>query len=206
MIGDAHMKKEDTINKLLDLLDKIEEESSNEEATAEIRRLISIGDVKTALSKIEKLKEENTIKLVLPNQKSKENKKKKETEKDEIDIELEDEYEDEDEEEDSKKEVIVYPKELQNPELEKVFIGLLLNNPKSISMYYFVFEDCHFEDPQLLNVYKSVLFTEGARYSSEIAKREFNFPRENKKSELLKLRLKNEISENSYNSLPINKV
>ena len=141
----------------------------------------------------------------MPNSKSKskssKNEEKSNRENDEeTDEELDKELEDEENEEsESKNDKVVYPKELQNHELEKTFMGLLLNNPKSISMYYFIFDDCYFDDPQLLNAYKSVLFTEGARYSSEIAKRDFNFPRENKKSELFKLRLKKEIDETKYN-------
>ena len=63
-----------------------------------------------------------------------------------------------------------YPIELQDEELEKTYLGLLLNNPKSISMYYFVYEDCLFDSEDLINIYKGVLFTEGAKYSSEQAK------------------------------------
>lgn len=191
------MKKDENIEKLSELLDKIKVEADNEELINEIRELLAIGNVKEALNKLKDLKESNTLKLVLPGDKKEKKKKEKieETEQDETDN-LEEFEKEEDEEEQEQEEK--YPKDLQAPELERVFIGLLLNNPKSISMYYFVFDDCFFEDKQLLNAYKSVLFTEGARYSSEMAKRDFNFPRENKKSERLKLNLKKEVAEKTY--------
>lgn len=55
----------------------------------------------------------------------------------------------------------IYPKELSNPELERKFIGLLLQDPKYIVKFYFLHQNCRFEDPELENIYKSVLFTEG---------------------------------------------
>lgn len=191
------MKKDENIEKLSELLDKIKVEADNEELINEIRELLAIGNVKEALNKLKDLKESNTLKLVLPGDKKEKKKKEKieETEQEETDNLEEFEKEDDEEEQEQEEK---YPKDLQAPELERVFIGLLLNNPKSISMYYFVFDDCFFEDKQLLNAYKSVLFTEGARYSSEIAKRDFNFPRENKKSERLKLNLKKEVAEKTY--------
>ena len=52
------------------------------------------------------------------------------------------------------REASIFPEELQNQELEKRYIGLLLNEIKAISMYYFKYEDCYFTDEQLLNIYK----------------------------------------------------
>lgn len=92
----------------------------------------------------------------------------------------------------------IYPKELQNNELEQSYIGLLLNNPKSISMYYFLYEDCLFEDENLINIYKSVLFTEGAKYSSEQAKRNFNFAKVTKEMVDLKEELRFNTQQGTY--------
>lgn len=192
------MKKQESVEKLLDLLDKIKVETDNKELIAEIRELVELGDVKTALDKLEELKQGNTLKLVLPSTKKEKDKNKEQIEEDTEEQEEDIISEESEDEEDEKTEEEKYPESLQAPELEKVYIGLLLNNPKSISMYYFLFEDCLFEDKALLNAYKSVLFTEGARYSSEIAKKDFNFPRENKKSEKLKLTLKKAVLNNSY--------
>ena len=60
----------------------------------------------------------------------------------------------------------VYPSELSDVDLEHLFIGVMLNDPKLIVKYYFPFEECYFEDSECLNVYKSILFTEGGAYSS----------------------------------------
>ena len=40
----------------------------------------------------------------------------------------------------------VFPEELLNPELEKIYIGLVLNNPRLIAKYYFIKENCLFDD------------------------------------------------------------
>ena len=72
------------------------------------------------------------------------------------------------------------PKELQNPELERRFIGLLLNEIKAISMYYFKFEECYFSDEQLLNIYKKIIFTDGEKYAPKEAKDGFSFSRESR--------------------------
>ncbi len=63
-------------------------------------------------------------------------------------------------------------------ELEEIYIGLLLDNPEAIVKYYFVFDECYFENPELLNLYKRILFTDGESYAPEIAKKGFNFPRD----------------------------
>ena len=91
-----------------------------------------------------------------------------------------------------------YPKELQNDKLERTYLGLLLNNPKSISMYYFVYDECLFDNENFINIYKGELFTEGAKYSSEQAKRNFNFGKVTKEIMDLKEELKYETDGESY--------
>ena len=91
-----------------------------------------------------------------------------------------------------------YPKELQNDKLERTYLGLLLNNPKSISMYYFVYDECLFYNENFINIYKGVLFTEGAKYSSEQAKRNFNFGKVTKEIMDLKEELKYETDGEFY--------
>lgn len=91
-----------------------------------------------------------------------------------------------------------YPKELQNDKLERAYLGLLLNNPKSISMYYFVYDECLFDNENFINIYKGVLFTEGAKYSSEQAKRNFNFGKVTKEIMDLKEELKYETDGEFY--------
>ena len=78
------------------------------------------------------------------------------------------------------REASIFPEELQNQELEKRYIGLLLNEIKAISMYYFKYEDCYFTDEQLLNIYKKIIFTDGERYAPKEAKDGFSFSRESR--------------------------
>ena len=92
-----------------------------------------------------------------------------------------------------------YPKKLQNPKLERTYIGLLLNNPQYIVKFYFLHDQCFFEDDELLNIYKSVLFTEGGAYTPEIAKQGFNFSRDSEQVYKLKNQLKAEVANKTYN-------
>ena len=69
----------------------------------------------------------------------------------------------------------IYPEKLNGTQLEYDFIGILLSNPKLIMKYYFLKEICLFKDEQCLNIYKSILFNEGAKYASEKAKADAAF-------------------------------
>lgn len=93
----------------------------------------------------------------------------------------------------------MYPKELSNQELERQYIGLLLEDPRYIIKYFFLYDECCFENPELLNIYKSVIFTEGGAYSSELAKKDFNFSRDSEKVYELKSALKREVRDKNYN-------
>lgn len=97
-----------------------------------------------------------------------------------------------------KEEKVAYPKELSNIELEHIYMKLLLENPEAIVKYYFLFNNCFFEDSQVLTLYKRVLFTDGEAYATEIAKRGFNFPRENEATEKLENELKEMKNEKGY--------
>ena len=74
----------------------------------------------------------------------------------------------------------------------------MLENPKAISMYYILHEDCYFESDNLLNLYKSILFTEGQAYASQIAKNEFNFAKEDAETYKQKIELKEKIRQGNY--------
>lgn len=187
------MKKDENVEKLLDLLDKIKVKKGKEKAIDEIKQLLLDGNIKLALNKLKQLKEE--VNSLDNKEDSSQNNDEKGIDEEEYDIEKPDESKSEEEVEVNE----AYPKKLQALELEKAYLGLLLNNPKSITMYYYIYEECLFEDKKLLNIYKSVLFTEGAMYSTEVAKKGFNFPKENKESEKLKLKLKKEAIKNQYN-------
>ena len=161
--------EEDNFKKIYDILNKIPQTQENAEVIEEIRMQLLNKDYIGALKKIEDL-----------NKIQKEEKDKKEKEKAKI-------------KEKNKAEEGIYPKELSNIELEKEYMGLLLNDPKLIVKYYFPFEECYFEDENVLNAYKSVLFTEGGKYTSEVAKRGFNFAKDNEESYLFKAKLKEDV-------------
>ena len=150
--------------KLYDLLEQIPVTEENENIIKEIKEDIDNGRYSNTLKNIAKLKDIGSDIEKRNNLRAKNNKKEKEN---------------------------VYPKELSNIELERQYIGLLLTNPKSIVKYYFIYEECFFEDSEVLNIYKSVLFTEGGNYTPEIAKRNFNFSKEDEHVYALKNKLKN---------------
>lgn len=93
----------------------------------------------------------------------------------------------------------VYPDELSDVELEHKFIGLLLTDPKQIVKYYFLYDDCYFEDEEMLNIYKSILYTEGGKYTPEVAKQGFNFSKDSEQVYRLKGKLKNDVRGQNYN-------
>lgn len=193
------MEKNSKVEKMLELLDKIEIDGENEELVEDIKNHLLNNEIGIAMKKLEEIK--SKIKKGIGKQKDEDDYEQDENITEALDnYELEYNNEDntktiqdnEDNENDSDKEEI-YPKELKSPKLEETYIGLLLNNPKSISMYYFLHEDCFFENDELLNIYKSILFTEGANYSSEAAKKDFNFSKETKESAELKNKLRAEV-------------
>ena len=161
----------ENINKIYDLLNSINVTKQNEMYIDEIKDLLATGNYFEALKKMKdlKLKEEKA--------------KNEEVES------IEEEQEDDDG---------TYPKRLSNVGLERTFIGLLLENPKLISKYYFLFEICMFENPEMLNIYKSVLYNEGSRYSSEQAKNKFNFSKDTEAVYELKNELIREVREKNY--------
>lgn len=103
------------------------------------------------------------------------------------------------EEKEQEEMVGIYPKRLSNPELEYIYMGLLLNDPKLIVKYYFLYEECFFEDEAILNLYKGVLFTEGGNYTPEVAKKGFNFAKDTEQSYELKKQLKEKMADTNYN-------
>ena len=110
-----------------------------------------------------------------------------------------DETENEFELETEKDEDEIYPEKLNGTQLEYDFIGILLSNPKLIMKYYFLKEICLFKDEQCLNIYKSILFNEGAKYASEKAKDGFNFSKDSEEVYNLKAKLKKQAEEEQKN-------
>lgn len=160
------------IDKIYDLLNSIKVTRKNEIYIKEIKALLATGNYFEALKKMRELKDQED-----------------EAEKNKIDIQ----QVEEDEEEGT------FPHQLSNPELEQNYIGLLLENPKLISKYYFLFEICMFEDPEMLNIYKSILYNEGSKYSSEKAKDRFNFSKDSEEVYELKNKLVESVTDKDYN-------
>lgn len=91
-----------------------------------------------------------------------------------------------------------YPERLKNITLERRYIGLLLETPKAIMKYFFLYDDCLFESAEMLNIYKSVLFTEGAMYTPEVAKKRFSFAKITDEVQRLKRTLISEVQGKGY--------
>lgn len=91
-----------------------------------------------------------------------------------------------------------FPQEITDLKLECLYIGLLLNNPKAISMYYFVYDECLFSDEELSNIYKIILFQDGEAFAPAIAKEKFKFPKENTGTYDFKMQLKNAVKDRNY--------
>ena len=162
-------------DKLYELIDNIPVTPENASLIEEIKEDLAERNYTEALEKIEMLG----------------TKKDKRIAKESMD----EEYEDNEQEENIGG---MFPKSLSDKKLERQYIGLLLIDPRLIIKYFFLYEECCFEDSELLNIYKSIIFTEGGAYTSELAKRGFNFARDDEKSYQLKSTLKKEVSEKDY--------
>ena len=162
--------EEDKIRGIYKILDSIKVTKKNEKLIEEIREELLNKDYMSAYKKIDELSKMQK-----------------------------DDEEEEDITEEVKEDDGIYPPELSDIDLEQLFIGILLNNPKLIVKYYFPFEECYFEDSNCLNAYKSILFTEGGAYSSEDAKRGFNFARDNEQVYNFKTELKSSVKGKDYN-------
>ena len=173
--------KQESIDKLYEILDKMPVTPENRDEIVEIQDLLDEGDYLTALEKMKNLSQPASQN----GEETKVDKKMKQIRK-----ETQARNKDREDEEEN-----IYPEELSDPELEEDYIGLLLEDPKLITKYYILYEDSFFEDDNLLNIYKSILFTEGQAYAPEIAKNKFNFAKSTEESEALKKQLKNNVIE-----------
>ena len=159
----------ETEKKLYEIIDQIPVTEDNRKKITEIKMAVQAGEYKEALAKLKELNDED---------------KKKSEEEEENPVEENEEG--------------MFPSKLKNPELERIYMGLLLENPKSISRYYYVYRECYFEDDEILNVYKSVLFTEGGKYTPEIAKDGFNFSKDSEEVYKFKNELKRDVRDKNY--------
>ena len=197
---------QDKVKKLNELLSRIEPTDENQRKIKEIKDLINDGNLNLTLKKIDELFSENNME---------ENEQESDIETNLIkedalenngeDAEIEEDFNNDTEEivinnnEEEKETGEKYPKALENENLEYVYIGLLLNHPKYITKYYFLYDICLFENQELLNVYKSVLFFEGAEYTSELAKKGFNFSKDSADVYQYKQKIKMDVANKKYN-------
>lgn len=175
-------KNDSNVSQLYDLLNHIPVTKSNAKKIQEIKDAIGQNDLKKALDGIKELNEA----LQMRKQEIKRNQTKKEKEKQEALEEGKREFEAEQINED---EVERFPKELQDLDLEEDYIGLLLYDPRYIVSYNFLYDEVYFQDERMLNLYKSVIFTEGEKYAPEAVKRKFNFAKTTKEVYELKKQL-----------------
>jgi hypothetical protein len=91
-----------------------------------------------------------------------------------------------------------YPGKLADTKLEKAYIGLILNQIKSIAVYYFTYDEARFADDLMLNIYKKIIFTDGEKYAPGRAKEKFNFSKETKELYDIKNELKAEFANSKY--------
>lgn len=162
---------DETSSALLDLINDIPVTEENEEILEDIREAIDNGDMSLALEKMDGLSSDvkEQLNSVLAVKEEEKTEKKQ-----------------------------IYPEELSDEELEEIYIGLLLDNPEAIVKYYFVFDECYFENPELLNLYKRILFTDGEAYAPEIAKKGFNFPRDTEDTDAFAEEIKEKALEFDY--------
>jgi len=106
---------------------------------------------------------------------------------------------DSDDDGDGEKQKYKFSKKLSNVKLESIYIGMLLLNPQFIVRYFFLRDEVYFENDELFNIYKSILFTEGGKFSSELAKRGYNFSRTTEYTYKLKQDLKKAVSSQKFN-------
>ena len=161
------------IESLIELINRIKVTDDNEADVDLMKELIDEKRYTEVIPILNKLKNEKRI--ILKNSATIE-----ETKKEEKKVK----------DEENNKENEIYPKRLSNIELEERYIGLLLDNPKAISMYYVVHDDCYFESDDMLNLYKSILFTEGQAYAPQIAKNDFNFAKESSETYHIKSQIR----------------
>lgn len=159
---------DNNVSQLYDLLNHIPVTKDNAAKIQEIKDAIGKNDLKKALDGIKELN------IAIRNKKKELKKRQTQKEKDEQDA-LEAEKKEFEAEQIKEDEVERFPKELQDLDLEEDYIGLLLYDPRYIVSYNFLYDEVCFQDERMLNLYKSVIFTEGEKYAPEAVKRKFNF-------------------------------
>ena len=182
MEKNKYKKEEDAKNELKELLELIPIKTENEEFINEVRENIRNREYSIALEKIEKFldmqeneEEQNNYinENMPPIETVKETKKEIETS--------------------------LYPEKLRNFQLEKDFIGMILNDPKLMAKYYILHDECYFDNKIFLEIYKGIVFTEGEAYTPYIAKNGYNFGKNNYEINQTKENLKYEYENKDMN-------
>jgi len=182
---EEHMAQDKKLNELYELLKETKVTPDNIEQIQEVKKLIENGIYEIALTRLKDLSKKAG--------KNKKQNNKKDTNHTKVKQEID---ENNDEEEDIKS---IYPLALQDPQLERKYIGMLLVDPKLIAKYYVVYDECLFEERNLLEIYKGILFTEGEAYAPGVAKELFNFGKNTFEINTLKKQLKNGFDPKSNN-------
>ncbi len=99
----------------------------------------------------------------------------------------------------------VYPAKLRNYQLEKDFVGMLLNDTKLMAKYYVLHDECYFDNELLLEIYKGIIFTEGEAYTPYAVKKGYSFGKNNFEINQAKEKLKIEY-EFKYKKLDMEKI
>ena len=169
---------EENAQVIYDLLDRIKVTDENRDRMEKIRKFLSESKFQEALDELQILQMSGNVEYEdYAEVKEKERKIKQR----------------------KQEEGLGYPIELADTELEKRYIGLLLNDVKQISVYYFLHKDCLFLDEQLLDVYKTILFTDGEKYAPEIAKEGFNFAKSTEELNNFKYQIQVDYENSKYN-------
>lgn len=193
------------IDAIYNLLDSIKVTEDNQDIIEEVRENLEDGDYMEALAKLQLLTDKKRKRV--QEEIEYDSEEDEDSYDEEENFDEEDEYDDEDDlDEDEEDEEVseeekesIYPQELSNTKLEHDYIGMLLTNPKLITKFYFTYSECYFEDDMALNNYKSVLFTESAKFTPEKAKHGFNFAKETQQSRELKREWKDDAISKQYN-------
>lgn len=166
------MKEKSQIDKIYDVLDNIKETEENSELIKTAKENIKNNKLMEALEALKQIKQQGFEYKHLDN----------------ADEENESSIEEVTEEQNDSG----YPDKLANDKLEEEYIGILFNQLKGISTYYFTYDECFFVNDELLNLYKTLLFTDADKYAPEVAKEKFRFPNRTVESDMKKRQLKNE--------------
>ena len=194
------MDRNDLLEKVYETLSCIKETNQNSELLASAKKKIEDKQLVDALDDLKKLKEMGYELIDEKTSNNKLNIKKEVNKSNDITIDTNINYEedkkDEEEEEISyttdfdKNDQIDYPPKLADFSIEEKYIAALLNNLKAISVYYFTYDECQFLNPELLNMYKIIIFTDADKYAPEVAKEKFRLPNKTLASDIIKRQLK----------------